>query len=86
MRIETWWMANRLAASDLFQHELETTMAAVASAPTLGPVSAADYEFPDVRRVLLRRTRYHVYYRVIADVLEVLAIWHAARGEGPTLG
>lgn len=86
MRIETWWTANRRAAPDLSQRELETTIAAVASAPTLGAVSAVDEEFPDVRRVLLRRTRYHVYYRVIGDVLEVLAIWHTARGEGPTLG
>jgi hypothetical protein len=23
----------------------------------------------------MRRTRYHVYYRVIGDALEVLAIW-----------
>jgi plasmid stabilization system protein ParE len=70
---------------ELFQRELETTVAAVASSPMLGAVSADD-EFPDVRRVLMRRTRYHVYYRIIGDVLEVLAIWHAARGEGPTLG
>ena len=34
----------------------------------------------------MRRTRYHVYYRVIGDVFELLAIWHTARGEGPTLG
>jgi hypothetical protein len=34
----------------------------------------------------MRRTRYHVYYRVTDDTLEVLAIWHAVRGEGPTFG
>jgi plasmid stabilization system protein ParE len=33
----------------------------------------------------MRRTRYHVYYRVTGETLEVLAIWHRARGEGPTL-
>jgi plasmid stabilization system protein ParE len=85
MRIETWWTANRLAAPDLFRRELETTVSAVANAPMLGTVSAADDEFPDVRRVLMRKTRHHLYYRVDGDVLEVLAIWHSARGEGPTL-
>ena len=83
MRIETWWKANRLAAPDLFRRELETTVTAVATSPMLGALSTADDEFPDVRRVLMRRTRYYVYYRVIG---EVLAIWHTARGEGPTLG
>jgi plasmid stabilization system protein ParE len=87
MRIETWWTANRLAAPDLFQRELETTVAAVATSPMLGALSNADDEFSGVRRALMRRTRYYVYYRVITgDVLEVLAIWHTARGAGPTLG
>jgi len=27
VRIEAWWTANRLAAPDLFQRELETTVA-----------------------------------------------------------
>jgi len=36
-------------------------------------------------RVLLRRTKYHVDYRVRGDVLEVLAVWHGARGVGPGL-
>jgi plasmid stabilization system protein ParE len=86
MRIDAWWTANRLAAPDLFQRELEATVSSAAVSPMLGAVSTADGELPDVRRVLMRRTRYHVYYRVIGDVFEVLAIWHTARGEGPTLG
>jgi plasmid stabilization system protein ParE len=86
MRIEMWWTANRPAARDLFQRELETTLTAVAGSPMLGAISTADDEFPDVHRILMRRTRYYVYYRVIGDVLEVLAIWHTARGGGPTFG
>jgi plasmid stabilization system protein ParE len=27
----------------------------------------------------LAETRYHVYFRVVADTLEVLAVWHAKR-------
>jgi plasmid stabilization system protein ParE len=33
----------------------------------------------------MRRTRYQVYYRVMGDELEVLAIWHALRGQQPKL-
>jgi plasmid stabilization system protein ParE len=36
-------------------------------------------------RILLRKTRYHVYYRTRGDTLEVLAVWHAVRGAGPGL-
>jgi hypothetical protein len=35
--------------------------------------------------LLLRRTKYQVYYRVSGETLEVLGVWHAARGEGPGL-
>jgi plasmid stabilization system protein ParE len=38
-----------------------------------------------VRRVLLRRTRYHLYYRIVGDDIEILAFWHAGRGTPPPL-
>jgi len=38
-----------------------------------------------IRRLILPRTRYHVYYRVAGQVLEILAVWHAVRGSGPGL-
>ncbi len=71
--------------TDLFLRELEKTVALIANSPTLGR-AANDDDLPGVRRVLMRRTRYHVYYRVTGETLEVLAIWYGARGEGPTLG
>ena len=39
----------------------------------------------NVRRVLLRSTRYHVYYVVHDDAVIVLAVWSAVRGSGPVL-
>ena len=39
----------------------------------------------DVRRFYLDRIRYWVYYRERQGQLEVLAIWHASRGSGPSL-
>jgi plasmid stabilization system protein ParE len=75
-----WWAENRPAAPDLLEQELRNVLALVAATPTLGAL-ARDTRVKDVRRVLLRRTRYHVYYRVdSASVrLEVLALWHASR-------
>ena len=39
----------------------------------------------NVRRVLLRSTRYHVYYVVLTDTVVVLTVWSAVRGSGPDL-
>jgi plasmid stabilization system protein ParE len=82
--VDEWWRANRMASPDLFVSELDAMVSAVALMPTLGAPAKAE-RASGVRRVLLRRTRYHVYYRVRGEVLEVLAVWHAARGVGPGL-
>ena len=37
------------------------------------------------RRVLLKGSRYHVYYIPGVDEVRVLAVWHAQRGVGPPL-
>lgn len=36
-----------------------------------------------VRSIWLERIGYLLYYRVIGDVVLVVAIWHAARGSRP---
>lgn len=38
-----------------------------------------------VRRLLVGRIRYFIYYRATTDALEVLAVWHASRGRQPAL-
>ena len=40
---------------------------------------------PGTRRLLLKGTRYHVYYVSVDGEVRVLAIWHAKRGAGPPL-
>lgn len=82
--IDEWWRSNRPSASDLFLTELERMLSALALMPTLGAPAKTE-RARDVRRLLLRKTRYHVYYRVRGETLEVLAVWHAARGTGPGL-
>ena len=82
--VDEWWRANRPSAPDLFVTELERMLAAVALMPLLGAPASSE-RVRGVRRVLLRATRYHVYYRARDATLEVLAVWHAARGTGPGL-
>jgi hypothetical protein len=37
------------------------------------------------RRILLSQTRHHLYYSVVDDRIEVLALWSATRRRGPSL-
>lgn len=84
--IAAWWREHRPAAPNLPLDELEAALVRLTENPALGepyPVAGA----PGLRRVLLRRSRYHVYYSVVVerDLLLVEAIWHASRRRGPTL-
>jgi plasmid stabilization system protein ParE len=82
--IDEWWRQNRTASPDLFVNELADAFAMITAAPRLGrPYPSAD--IPDVRRVLMRATRYHVYFRIDGNDVIVLAVWSALRGRGPSL-
>jgi len=82
--IDDWWRSNRLAAPDLFVDELAACFDVIGHAPHVGrlyrqsPIAGA-------RRLLLKGTRYHVYYVARADEVRVLAVWNARRGVGPPL-
>jgi plasmid stabilization system protein ParE len=82
--IDEWWRRNRTAAPSLFLDDLAAAFTLIASAPNVGhpyrrsPVGGT-------RRILLARSRYHVYYAPLDDALVVLAVWHASRGSGPPL-
>jgi len=76
--IERWWRTNRRAAPELFREDLEQAIVLLESTPTAGS-PASDATLVGVRRVLLRRCRYHLYYRLEGEAVQVLAIWHAMR-------
>jgi hypothetical protein len=52
-----------------------------------GAVLGVIYPFPlfEVRRFLLPRSRYHLYYSIDGELVKVRAVWHTARGKGPSL-
>jgi plasmid stabilization system protein ParE len=81
--IDTWWQENRASAPRLFLEELSAAFEALRSVPLTGKLIRMP-RVRDVRRVLLRTTRYHIYYRVQRDKVTVLAIWSSVRGRGPS--
>ncbi|MGH9318989.1 MAG: type II toxin-antitoxin system RelE/ParE family toxin [Vicinamibacteria bacterium] len=82
--IDSWWRENRKAAPNLFSEELAAGFELLEAVPNVG----RSYKHPSVksvRRILLRSTRYHVYYVVLGNAVVVLSVWSAVRGSGPEL-
>lgn len=82
--IDDWWRENRGASPDLFLEELSNAFEILARAPQIGR-RYVQSPVPGTRRLLLRATRYHVYYVPLEQVVMVIAVWHATRGFGPPL-
>jgi plasmid stabilization system protein ParE len=69
----------------LFDEELQVALDQIRTAPHLGSAYHV-VRGQEHRRLLMPRTHYHVYYRLVApDRIRVLAIWSAVRGRGPRL-
>lgn len=85
LEVSDWWRRNRQTAPRLFEEELDRALLRLARYPSLGTRSRWP-RLLDVRRLLVRRVKYVVFYRLRpkARRIEVLAVWHARRGSGPT--
>jgi plasmid stabilization system protein ParE len=83
-RKKTWWRKNRPAAPDLFEDELNVTLDAILATPALGTDYPSRFEVK-VRRVLMPKTRNHVYFTVKDDELVILSVWGAQQARGPGL-
>jgi hypothetical protein len=83
--IDTWWREHRTSSPDLFLNELIRVFALLARLPALGARYRHPEAPPDIRRLLMRSTRTHVYYSFdrSARVVVIRAIWHASRGHSP---
>jgi len=78
----TWWEQNRPSAPGAIDEELAEAFSLLAAQPGIGvPVFGARVN--DVRRVLLARVHYYLYYRVRDDEVQILALWHTSRGASP---
>ena len=70
----------------LFDLELRAALDQLRVAPRVGSAYHDVVAGQEHRRILMPRTRDHLYYRVVAaDRVHVVAIWSAVRGRGPRL-
>jgi plasmid stabilization system protein ParE len=84
LAIDGWWRANRPSSADLFLEELSAVFELLSEAPSIGRLYR-ESPVRNTRRVLLKGTRYHVYYVLGTEEVKVLALWHAQRSVGPPL-
>lgn len=83
---DAWWQANRPAAADLLIEEFERTVDLLREMAGLGsPFPRA--RILGIRRILLRRSGYWVYYLPdeAHSVVYILAVWSGHRGIDPSL-
>lgn len=85
-RMEEWWVAHREDARGLFTDELEHTFHRLCATVEAG-VRWPTARRPNLRRILMPRTRTHVYFAVDvqADTVHVIALWGAPRARPPKL-
>jgi hypothetical protein len=85
-RAALWWSKNRPHARLLFLDELEAAERHLRTAPITGQI----YGYRKnrlIRRWLLEKTEYHVYFSVNrnAQLVMLHSVWGARRGRGPKL-
>jgi plasmid stabilization system protein ParE len=83
-RAALWWDENRTLAPEAFDEDLAEAFSLLSTEPGIG-APALNVRTQGVRRLHLARIHYHVYYRVRAGQVEVIAFWHTSRGRDPTL-
>jgi plasmid stabilization system protein ParE len=83
---DSWWRENRLLAPNTVRSELEKAIGLIARQPRIGSL-ARNVKLSGVRRIYLPTIKQYLYYHVLSDSerIEVVALWHARRGEGPPI-
>ena len=84
--IESWWRENRPAARDMFGRDVEAAVRVLETSPLIGK-AYPQAPVPEVRRLLIGRSRYHVYWEGdgASAAVTIIAVWYAGRGSGPRL-
>jgi hypothetical protein len=82
-----WWHTNRTKAPGALREELARALQLITIQPDAG-ATARNIRLAGVRRLLLRRVNYHLYYRLVESPsrsIQVVALWHTSRGDDPEL-
>ena len=82
--IDLWWRTHREKSPELFAEELSAAFQTISTTPRVGRRCRSS-SHPSTRRLLLRATRFHVYYVEDVEVIVILSVWSAVRGFGPDL-
>jgi plasmid stabilization system protein ParE len=79
-----WWHANRQASPDALSDEVTRAFALIMRQPGIG-VPARSEQLRNVRRLLLRRVGYFLYYRAVPEreEVEILRFRHSRRRPKP---
>ena len=81
--VRSWWREHRDKAPNAVDDDLvELVERLEAGAEQVGTRAR---NMPGVRRVLLPRIRYYVYFRISADAVHLAALWHSSRGSEPDI-
>ena len=77
-----WWQVHREKAPDLLKIEFQDAVSLLKEQPTSGLLASDNKE---VRRILLRKSRYAIYYQCNEPKRQVviLAFWHSNREGSP---
>ena len=84
--LDEWWRVHREAAPELFSQEFAEASSLLANVPELGH-RILHPTVRGLRRLLLRATRYQLYYVYgrRTEVVTILAVWSQLRGSKPKL-
>jgi plasmid stabilization system protein ParE len=76
-----WWYENRDKAPTAFDDDLSELVELLAQAPHW--VGARVAQRPGVRRAVLPRVRYYVYFTIAEATVTIIAVWHTSRANQP---
>jgi hypothetical protein len=80
-----WWEAHRDKAPRLFRDELADVIAKLRTGATEGAQLYTVHAKRKIWRVLMPKTKVHVYYRASrsGQEVEIVTTWNATAGDGP---
>jgi plasmid stabilization system protein ParE len=75
---QAWWRRNRDKAPGAFDADMQSALLHLSENLSISTAYRHACR-PNIRRYLIERIRYYIYFRVVEDKIQVLRIWHASR-------
>lgn len=81
-RVSKWWFREVGSPPRELLEELRSALRMLERVPEAG-VAYASSHGRTIHRILLRKSQFHVYYRLEPGVVRVVSIWGTRRERGP---